>query len=162
MNVFETNIRVIGQCSIADYAVVLDESTDKVSHGCCTGGLLSAHLLMIADLANGPAIPTPSQVPNHWDRTTFTSPGISWDACAQHKVWNQTQHSIASMSYLCKPVTSKPTATPYTWPRQYDDDLLKLALQVADKLLPAFQTPTGLPYGSVNLLRGVRFFKYPL
>lgn len=33
--------------------------------------------------------------------------------------------------------------------------LLRLAEQVARKLLPAFETPTGMPYGTVNLLHGV-------
>ncbi|XP_037336466.2 ER degradation-enhancing alpha-mannosidase-like protein 2 [Pungitius pungitius] len=33
--------------------------------------------------------------------------------------------------------------------------LLRMAEEAARKLLPAFQTPTGMPYGTVNLLRGV-------
>ncbi|XP_061662712.1 ER degradation-enhancing alpha-mannosidase-like protein 2 isoform X5 [Syngnathoides biaculeatus] len=33
--------------------------------------------------------------------------------------------------------------------------LLRMAEDVARKLLPAFETPTGMPYGTVNLLRGV-------
>lgn len=33
--------------------------------------------------------------------------------------------------------------------------LLRMAADAARKLLPAFQTPTGMPYGTVNLLRGV-------
>ncbi|XP_029361835.1 ER degradation-enhancing alpha-mannosidase-like protein 2 isoform X2 [Echeneis naucrates] len=33
--------------------------------------------------------------------------------------------------------------------------LLRMAEDAARKLLPAFQTPTGMPYGTVNLLRGV-------
>ncbi|XP_034041208.1 ER degradation-enhancing alpha-mannosidase-like protein 2 isoform X2 [Thalassophryne amazonica] len=33
--------------------------------------------------------------------------------------------------------------------------LLRLAEDAARKLLPAFQTPTGMPYGTVNLLHGV-------
>ncbi|XP_030624964.1 ER degradation-enhancing alpha-mannosidase-like protein 2 [Chanos chanos] len=33
--------------------------------------------------------------------------------------------------------------------------LLRMAEYAARKLLPAFQTPTGMPYGTVNLLRGV-------
>ncbi|KAG8131871.1 hypothetical protein E2320_009774 [Naja naja] len=33
--------------------------------------------------------------------------------------------------------------------------LLKMAEDAARKLLPAFQTPTGMPYGTVNLLHGV-------
>lgn len=50
--------------------------------------------------------------------------------------------------------------------QNYDSSLLQKAKQVADRLLPAFDTPTGLPYGTVgyfinqfikqiNLLKGV-------
>ncbi|XP_032230548.1 ER degradation-enhancing alpha-mannosidase-like protein 2 [Nematostella vectensis] len=39
------------------------------------------------------------------------------------------------------------------WP--CDGPLLRLAVQAAEKLLPAFDTPTGMPYGTVNLLYGV-------
>ncbi|KAK3010771.1 hypothetical protein RJ639_011991, partial [Escallonia herrerae] len=37
----------------------------------------------------------------------------------------------------------------------YDDELLNLAEDLARRLLPAFDTPTGIPFGSVNLLHGV-------
>eukprot|EP00250_Pteridium_aquilinum_P019965 c24647_g1_i3 orf=210-1592(+) len=37
----------------------------------------------------------------------------------------------------------------------YEDQLLHLAEDLGRRLLPAFETPTGIPYGSVNLLHGV-------
>ncbi|XP_016575367.2 alpha-mannosidase I MNS4 isoform X2 [Capsicum annuum] len=37
----------------------------------------------------------------------------------------------------------------------YDDELLHLAEDLAWRMLPAFDTPTGIPFGSVNLLHGV-------
>ncbi|RAL38801.1 hypothetical protein DM860_013482 [Cuscuta australis] len=37
----------------------------------------------------------------------------------------------------------------------YDDELLYLARDLAQRMLPAFDTPTGIPFGSVNLLHGV-------
>ncbi|KAJ3190556.1 hypothetical protein HK101_008606 [Irineochytrium annulatum] len=37
----------------------------------------------------------------------------------------------------------------------YDWSLLDRAIEVGDRLVVAFDTPTGLPYGTVNLLRGV-------
>ncbi|KAF7806987.1 alpha-mannosidase I MNS4 [Senna tora] len=37
----------------------------------------------------------------------------------------------------------------------YDNQLLKLAEDLGRRLLPAFDTPTGIPFGSVNLLHGV-------
>ncbi|XKL61291.1 hypothetical protein PGB90_008348 [Kerria lacca] len=39
------------------------------------------------------------------------------------------------------------------WP--CNGPLLRLAENVANKLLPAFDTPTGMPYGTVNLKKGV-------
>ena len=38
---------------------------------------------------------------------------------------------------------------------EYDGKLLDLAEDLGDRLLPAFNTKTGIPYGTVNLLRGV-------
>jgi len=37
----------------------------------------------------------------------------------------------------------------------YDGRLLDLAVDLGDRLMPAFRTVTGIPYGTVNLLRGV-------
>lgn len=37
----------------------------------------------------------------------------------------------------------------------YDNELLHLAEDLGRRLLPAFETPTGIPYGSVNLFYGV-------
>ena len=39
--------------------------------------------------------------------------------------------------------------------KQYKDRLLELALDLGKRLLPAFNTPTGLPYARVNLRYGV-------
>ncbi|PXF41122.1 Alpha-mannosidase I MNS4 [Gracilariopsis chorda] len=40
------------------------------------------------------------------------------------------------------------------WP-SYDDGLLYLAYQLAERLMPAFHTPTGIPYGAIHLQHGV-------
>ncbi|RLN72213.1 hypothetical protein BBJ28_00000531 [Nothophytophthora sp. Chile5] len=37
----------------------------------------------------------------------------------------------------------------------YDNELLRLAVDLGDRLMPAFDTATGIPYGTVNLRRGV-------
>ena len=42
-----------------------------------------------------------------------------------------------------------------TEPYKYDGCLLDWAWQVADRLYPAFDTPTGIPYGTVHLQYGV-------
>lgn len=41
------------------------------------------------------------------------------------------------------------------WIPSYDYELLHLAEDLARRMLPAFDTPTGIPFGSVNLLHGV-------
>jgi len=46
------------------------------------------------------------------------------------------------------------------WPNGfvYNGQLLRLATDLTDRLLPAFNTPTGLPYPRVNLRYGVPFY----
>ncbi|TMW56240.1 hypothetical protein Poli38472_008888 [Pythium oligandrum] len=40
-------------------------------------------------------------------------------------------------------------------PGEYKNELLTLAVDLGDRLMPAFDTPTGIPYGTVNLRHGV-------
>lgn len=40
----------------------------------------------------------------------------------------------------------------------YDGQLLRLAVDMANRLIPAFYTPTGLPYPRVNLRHGIPFY----
>lgn len=40
-------------------------------------------------------------------------------------------------------------------PGEYKSELLDLAVDLADRLMPAFETATGIPYGTVNLRNGV-------
>ncbi|KAI2472524.1 glycoside hydrolase family 47 protein [Annulohypoxylon bovei var. microspora] len=49
---------------------------------------------------------------------------------------------------------------PIPWPNRfkYDGQLLRLALDLAQRLLPAFYTQTGLPYPRVNLRYGIPFY----
>ena len=51
-------------------------------------------------------------------------------------------------------------SAPIRWPKGfvYDGQLLRLAHDLAERLLPAFGTPTGLPYPRVNLRTGIPFF----
>jgi Glycosyl hydrolase family 47 len=50
---------------------------------------------------------------------------------------------------------------PILWPNgfKYDGQLLRLALDLAQRLLPAFYTNTGLPYPRVNLRHGIPFYQ---
>lgn len=43
----------------------------------------------------------------------------------------------------------------YDGEEEYDFGLLRLAQDIGDRLLPAFDSPTGIPYGTVNLRHGV-------
>ncbi|KAI1816887.1 glycoside hydrolase family 47 protein [Poronia punctata] len=49
---------------------------------------------------------------------------------------------------------------PIVWPNgfKYDGQLLRLALDLAQRLLPAFYTQTGMPYPRVNLRHGIPFY----
>ncbi|KAK3310267.1 glycosyl hydrolase family 47-domain-containing protein [Chaetomium strumarium] len=49
---------------------------------------------------------------------------------------------------------------PVVWPSgfKYDGQLLRLALDLAQRLLPAFYTKTGMPYPRVNLRHGIPFY----
>ncbi|KAL1862609.1 hypothetical protein VTK73DRAFT_6698 [Phialemonium thermophilum] len=49
---------------------------------------------------------------------------------------------------------------PIVWPNKfkYDGQLLRLALDLAERLLPAFYTTTGMPYPRVNLRHGIPFY----
>lgn len=49
---------------------------------------------------------------------------------------------------------------PISWPNgfKYDGQLLRLALDLAKRMLPAFYTDTGMPYPRVNLRHGIPFF----
>ena len=49
---------------------------------------------------------------------------------------------------------------PIPWPNgfKYDGQLLRLALDLAQRLLPAFYTDTGIPYPRVNLRHGIPFY----
>ncbi|KAK6074165.1 ER degradation-enhancing alpha-mannosidase-like protein 1 [Seiridium cupressi] len=49
---------------------------------------------------------------------------------------------------------------PIVWPGgfKYDGQLLRLAFDLAQRLLPAFYTQTGMPYPRVNLRHGIPFY----
>ncbi|KAI1172468.1 glycoside hydrolase family 47 protein [Nemania sp. FL0916] len=51
-------------------------------------------------------------------------------------------------------------SNPIVWPNglKYDGQLLRLALDLAQRLLPAFYTQTGMPYPRVNLRHGIPFY----
>lgn len=69
--------------------------------------------------------------------------------------------------YIPKPARNAPTRKlqkgeipPIVWPTgfKYDGQLLRLALDLGQRLLPAFYTVTGMPYPRVNLRHGIPFY----
>ncbi|KAF2458343.1 glycoside hydrolase, partial [Lineolata rhizophorae] len=92
------------------------------------GGLLSAHLFAVGDLPIRGYVP---QMEEGWveDDDAGGEAGGEWR-----------------------------DATTWTDGFVYDGQLLRLALDLAQRLLPAFETRTGLPYPRVNLRHGIPFY----
>lgn len=70
------------------------------------------------------------------------------------------QYSVSSSMLECKTETTPESkakqcrnSTLKFW--EYDGILLELAQDIGHRLLPAFETKTGIPYGTVNLLSGI-------
>jgi len=62
--------------------------------------------------------------------------------------------------YEPKWVKAKDGGLVIKWPKfAYDGQLLRLAYDLASRLLPAFGTQTGLPYPRVNLKHGIPFYR---
>lgn len=94
-----------------------------------TGGLLSAHLFAVGDLPIRGYFPLAK-------------------AAAYAKAWDKKTFSSGQTKGI-------------EWSNGfvYDGQLLRLARDLADRVLPAFYTPTGLPYPRVNLRHGVPFYE---
>jgi mannosidase alpha-like ER degradation enhancer 2 len=139
VSLFETNIRVLG-------------------------GLLSAHQLAISHLAN-----------RVWKDDVFTKTGtVSWGYRGGQELeicpvdgphdpnceveallvnWNHIlKNPLLQVCYLDQ---APPNRTRHASYWVYDGYLLKMAQDLGDRLLPAFETQTGIPYGTVNLMNGV-------
>jgi hypothetical protein len=101
-----------------------------LTFGSDLGGLLSAHLFAVGDL------PIRGYEPPEME-TLFAK---AWDK-------ESTSHTAGVRGIK--------------WENGfvYDGQLLRLALDLAKRILPAFYTPTGLPYPRVNLRHGVPFYE---
>jgi mannosidase alpha-like ER degradation enhancer 2 len=134
VSVFETNIRVLG-------------------------GLLSAHQLAEAFL--------PSKVyeTDVWDEDKTVLIGREPEVICKSEEDTSTaktaqRECTAAVSLLdeCTATKAEEAAacqnqTAQFW--KYDGFLLELAQDIGNRLLPAFDTRTGIPYGTVNLLSGI-------
>jgi mannosidase alpha-like ER degradation enhancer 2 len=129
VSVFETNIRVLG-------------------------GLLSAHQLAEATMS---VAVLESEV---WDANGAVLIGdTSKLICGrdENAKVSKDVEDFSSSLLRCKTVQSEDTTcqnrTSKHW--KYDGFLLELAQDIGDRLLPAFSTRTGIPYGTVNLMSGI-------
>ena len=96
------------------------------------GGLLSAHLLAVEHLSAKP--------PDVRDKMNMgKAPSVVNNNNSSNNDNSNNSSSINNDDEL--------------W--VYNNELLAMAIDVAERLLPAFDTPTGLPYGTVNLRHGV-------
>lgn len=94
------------------------------------GGLLSAHLFAVGDLP-----------------IAGYRPGS--DEAAFAKAYNKSGFTDSSKGY---------PGIRWNDGFFYDGQFLRLAVDLADRLLPAFDTPTGIPYPRVNLQKGIPFY----
>jgi len=139
VSVFETNIRVLG-------------------------GLLSAHQLAAAFL-QGEVLKN-----EVWADDKSILMGVlknGQDQCNEEEDISSTSSSncdSTSTILQCKQESPQNLVchnqTDSHW--VYDGFLLDLARDIGDRLLPAFNTATGIPYGTVNLLSGIPHGETPI
>jgi mannosidase alpha-like ER degradation enhancer 2 len=125
VSVFETNIRVLG-------------------------GLLSAHQLAEAYISN--QVREKDVYEYTFERLILIGPVVLPEICQEQD--EKTEESLLECDNNVKP--KNPTCQNRTvkfW--LYDGFLLELAQDIGNRLLPAFDTKTGIPYGTVNLLSGI-------
>eukprot|EP00980_Cylindrotheca_fusiformis_P003096 scaffold720_cov114-Cylindrotheca_fusiformis.AAC.4 len=129
VSVFETNIRVLG-------------------------GLLGAHQLAEAAMSNAVL---ESEV---WDANGAVLIGDSSKLiCGRDENMDEEKDSedFSSSILQCRIADSAEARSRNQTLRhwKYDGFLLELAQDIGERLLPAFSTRTGIPYGTVNLMNGI-------
>ena len=127
VNLFEVNIRIVG-------------------------GLLAAHCIIDAH-TNAASIY--QQRKNYLRETDNQGHRKKGDALTTADGYtNEQMNETDSSSFVS--YRDGEEEDPGRWrPNGYKNELLDLAEDLATRLLPAFDTPTGIPYGSINLRHGV-------
>jgi len=134
ISVFETTIRVLGGL-LSAHQILIEESkiwihdiwdpvTDEVLDGRSISKQHHRH-----DDPSSASCPAPSPL--------VCAEG--WPGCLDGKVPTSTESSCEATNTTRR----SPTAAPY----EYDGFLLRLAIDIADRMIPAFDTDTGIPYG---------------
>jgi mannosidase alpha-like ER degradation enhancer 2 len=103
------------------------------------------HLLMPSDLSVCP-IHSPQQ---YYEQGSATS--NAWTTLGASTA--TTRRSPQSQSHINNNNNTTNTCSARVW--VYNNCLLDMAVDLAERLLPAFDTKTGIPYGTVNLIHGV-------
>ncbi|GAB0492644.1 hypothetical protein MMPV_003912 [Pyropia vietnamensis] len=84
---------------------------------------------------------------------------VSWDAVnatvSVFEVNIRAMGGLLSAHQLLTEAAADAGWVPAEWYPDYDGGLLRLAAGLGDRLVVAFETPTGVPYGSLHLRRGV-------
>ncbi|CAL8470523.1 g10065 [Coccomyxa elongata] len=75
---------------------------------------------------------------------------LTFDLDERVHVFELTIRALGGLSSMHVLLTRNPAIMP-----EYDGGLLRLATDLGDRLLPAFDTPTGIPLSWVNLRKGV-------
>lgn len=134
VSVFETTIRVLG-------------------------GLLSAHQMAEAFVSKqvqyAAVFDTDQQV--RWGYNTVEAATTSVDTCSMALFHVEHQVDTSMILEECNVVeqNQKPFNATKLKYWNYDGFLLDLARDLGNRLYPAFNSKTGIPYGTVNLLHGV-------
>lgn len=137
------------------------------------GGLLSAHQMLVADgeqhqhqpsqtiwqhdiwdPVTGLVLDGRSIVPKH--KIAGSCPAPPPILCARE--WPPCLDGTAipaTFTSSCDATTNTTRRSTTTAAYQYDGYLLELAIDIADRMVPAFDTDTGIPYGTVHLQTGV-------
>ncbi len=127
------------------------------------GSLLSSHQQLLELDRRKPPQPSPPTSPpvnqyhqeqNETDHISLTKYLTSTTSAYIHSLFPFLTSSQSFVSSLPFPSAKKTFISPKDEKTQAPE-LLTLAIDLADRLLPAFDTPTGIPYARVNLKTGV-------
>ncbi len=169
VSVFETNIRVLGGLLSAHQmaeawvknVVLLDDIFDKNGEGIMIGEV--RHEDEVVDSGSKAIV---EDTKNDHDRNNIT-PNPDLNTCCEPLSKSFINEQICTILHepeesnnaTSKSLKNGASLEDY-W--AYDGILLKLARDIGRRLLPAFESKTGIPYGTVNLLHGIPHGETPI
>ena len=148
VSVFETNIRVLGGLLSAHQlalAFVQDRAIPQSHVFGEDGGVLMGPIVEQAAPARQPERPPPSDGP---DGTCIAASDLTQECDLSSKSDDKVNQCSKK-----KNATDDFEAGTVLW--TYDGFLLEIAHDLGKRMLPSFDTKTGIPYGTVNLLDGI-------